>query len=131
MSTHEISGVEIDRARTYLTDLNAYAPFDLTPGGRQMSGCMDPRPEELGSERHLVKVMGPGGAVGDAADLAVALTVTGDKQLFTIERAVNRDNELRRAVVHGAHEDCAYVGALAVIMAEQAEPSEFTRSSVE
>jgi hypothetical protein len=126
------SPAEVDRARDHLTSVKAYAPFDLLPDGRLMSGCMDPRADagESPYRRQLTKIMGPGGEVGEAADHATALTVVRG-ELVTIEDAIVEDMTLRRASVHGAHRRCAYVDSIAGITGEQANPSDATLSSYE
>lgn len=120
---------EIARARDHLTTLAGYASFDLTPDGRIMSGCMDPRADDVLGEPQMTKMMGPGGEVGEAADHAVALTVVR-KRLVTLDEALDEDLRLRRASVHGAHYDCAYVSSFAPIMGEMANPSGSTAESV-
>jgi len=121
---------EIARARDHLTTLAGYTSFDLTPDGRIMSGCMDPRADDVLGQPQMTKMMGPGGEVGEAADHAVALTAV-ENRLVTLDEALEEDLRLRRTSVHGAHYDCAYVTSFGAIMGEMANPSAQTAESVD
>lgn len=122
-----------ERARAYYTSVEAYTPFDHTPDGRTMLGCMDPRGDRLDSaqglyvvRRQMTKIQGPGGELGEGDDQANARTVeTG--RLVSVRQGMKEDMALRRASVLGGHKSvCLYAAGYQMVVAEQADPSQQT-----
>ncbi len=118
---------EVERARAHFTSLDAYGRFDTSPDGRLMSGCMDPRPDDIPGQQQT-KVMGPGGCVGEAMDHSKALSVVSKGGLFVWpEAARQEDKRHRRTIIQGGHRsNCLYVNSIRQLLGEEYDPSDLT-----
>ncbi len=114
---------ELDRSLEFFENPSSYRPFDLTPDLQRILGCIDPRDQEGANLRVVVQTSG--GAVGEAVDAAIALTVTGE-ETATIEQGMTQDHSVRHTTKLCAHHNCKFIHGINTVLGEMSAPSDFT-----
>lgn len=119
---------EVERARAHFTSLDAYGRFDMSPDGRLLSGCMDPRADDIPGQPQQTKLMGPGGCAGEAMDHSKALSIVSKGRLFVPPEVARKDDKShRRTVIQGGHRsNCLYVASILQLLEEEYNPSDLT-----
>lgn len=126
MASHSES---VEMSRAFYADPQNYGPFSLTKDARQIIGCIDPRDpaDEIVGE-HKIMIQTAGAGAGEALDTALALTVDRSR-LVSVEEGLEHDAPARLTTVVDAHHGCKFIGSMAVVLQEMAEPSDFTVES--
>jgi hypothetical protein len=143
---------EVSRSLEVFTDPTTYQGFDLTPDGRRMVVCLDPRDEEdqrrratamhdgvvEAIDRHErrqqrqrklpVAVQTGGGASGKGVDSSLALTAF-EGRLVTLDEGLRYDSELQRSTLAGAHIGCRFNMGIMAVVQEMIEPSDITNDT--
>lgn len=128
MSDFVANQEEFGRSLDFFMDPASYERFSMGRNLLRIIGCIDPRDQE--STRLRTVVQTAGGAVGEALDVALALTVESG-ELTTLEQGLYAERSIRHAAKLCAHRECKFIGGLPTILGEMANPTDFTHESMD
>lgn len=118
------------RSEEFFTNPDSYSRFSLTSDAKMILDCIEPR-DRLNAEPgdYKVVIQGPGGAIGEGNDHAMAVNAYDGTEITTAE-GMHQNAVYRPFLVLDAHYSCAYDAGQAAVAGEMARSSEFTLDTV-
>jgi hypothetical protein len=126
----------VDLSREYVENPSSHCPLTVTPNGKRITDCIEPRdPLNILYGKYDVVIQTPGGGPGASGDAAIARGIDSQSSsnliLWRVEDGVADNNMRLEHSLYRAHLRCAFLGALATVYDEMADPSDFTQETFE